>query len=176
MFSIFRTIWYVLPAHVPQAGDGAVSGREAIPGAAISRPHHSFARSGRRRALRGVLSLRGGLPGGLHCPAGDRRSHRPALSGIFPHQFLALHFLRILRGGVPDVCHPAHSRFRDGRVQSAEPGVRKAGPADQRPRQVPRLQLLAGRRSQDRRKGQGRGGERRPPRWTCAACCRESLC
>ena len=69
-------------------------------------------------------------------------------------------FCGYLRGGLPDLRHPAHARFRDGRVPPAEPGLRKGRSADQRSRQVSRLQLLAGRGSQDRRQGQGRGGTR----------------
>ena len=59
-------------------------------------PHHPEPRSGRGRALRGMLSLRGRLPGGLHRSAGHGRRAWPALSGIFPNQFFTLHFLRIL--------------------------------------------------------------------------------
>ena len=35
---------------------------------------------------------------------------RAALSGVVPHQLLALHLLRLLRGGVPHLRHPAHAR------------------------------------------------------------------
>ena len=84
--------------------------------AALARPHHPVARSGRRRALRRVLPVRGRLPGRLHRAAGDRGRARPALPGVLPHQLLALHLLRLLRGGVPDLRDPAHARFRDERV------------------------------------------------------------
>ena len=40
----------------------------------------------------------------------------PLVSGIFPHQLLALHLLRSLRGSLPDQRDPAHAGFRDGRV------------------------------------------------------------
>ena len=40
--------------------------------------------------------VRGRLSGGLHRAAGDRRRKRAPLSGVFPNQFLALYFLRLL--------------------------------------------------------------------------------
>ena len=93
--------------------------------------------------------------------AGDRRRARPPLSGVFPHQFLALHLLRILRGSMPDLRHPAHAGLRNGRIQPPEPGLRKGRPADQRPRQISRLQLLARRRrARSAAKDKGEGGAR----------------
>ena len=43
----------------------------------------------------------------------------------------------------------------------------------ERPRQVPRLRLLAGRRRRDRRQGQGRGRARGAARRRPTTCCRE---
>ena len=51
-----------------------------------------------------------GLPGRLHLAAGDGGRDGPALSGVLPDQLLALHLLRLLRGGLPDLRHPAHAR------------------------------------------------------------------
>ncbi len=99
------------------AGDGPVPGAEALPAAAVARADHPLARPRRRGALRGLLPLRRRLPGGLHRPAGDRGRARPALPGVLPHQLLALHLLRLLRGGLPDLRHPAHARLRDERVR-----------------------------------------------------------
>ena len=54
---------------------------------------------------------------------------------LVPHQLLALHLLRLLRGGLPDVRDPADPRLRDERVRPAQHGIREGGPADRRHRQ-----------------------------------------
>ena len=43
-------------------------------------------------------------------------------------------FCGYLRGGLPDLRHPAHARLRDGRVRPAEPRLRKGAPAHRRAR------------------------------------------
>ena len=83
---------------------GEASGTLARKDRAHARPRHG-------RAVRGVLPLRGRVPGGLHFAASHRRRARAPLPGVFPYQLLALHLLRLLRRSVPHVCHPAHSRF-----------------------------------------------------------------
>lgn len=45
--------------------------------------------------------------------------------GLLPYQLLALHFLRVVRGSVPDHRDPAHAGFRNGRLQASGPGVRE---------------------------------------------------
>ena len=45
---------------------------------------------------------------------------RAPLPGLVSHQLLALHLLRLLRGGLPDLCHPAHTRRRDERVRARQ--------------------------------------------------------
>src|SRR5262245_60887684 len=111
-------------AHVPAARDGSISRRKALPAAAMARADRADARPRRRRALRGLLLVFGGLPGGLHRAAGDRGRERKALPGVFSDQFLALHLLRLLRGGLPDLRDSAHARLRDERVQTPKPGLR----------------------------------------------------
>ena len=142
------------PRHHP------VPGGDGLPAAALPRAHHPLARPGRRGALRRLLPLLRRLPGGLHRPAGDHGRERPPLPGVVPHQLLALHLLRLLRGRVPHLRHPAHAGRGDERVRAAQHGVREGGPADRRPRQVPRARLLPGGRPRHRRQGQGRGRER----------------
>ena len=115
-------------------------------------------------ALRGVLPVFGGLPGGLHRAAGDGGRKRPTLPGILPDQFLALHLLRVLRGGLPDLRHPAHAGFRDGRVRAPEPGVREGAPAHQRSGKISRLQFLPrGRAWRSAAKARARRETKRPP-------------
>lgn len=46
----------------------------------------------------------------------------------------ALHFLRPVRGSLPDHRDPADTGFRDGRVQTSGPGVRERRSADLRSR------------------------------------------
>ena len=84
-------------------------------------------------------------------------SRRPALPGLVQDQLLSLHLLRVLRGGVSDLRDPAHPGLLHERVPAGEHGLRERGPADQRPGQVPWLQLLPGGGAGDRRQGQGRG-------------------
>src|SRR4030095_9318421 len=81
-------------AHLPAARDGSISRREALPAAAMARADCADARSRRRRAMRGLLPVFGGLPRGLHRAAGDRGRERKALPGVLPDQFLTLHLLR----------------------------------------------------------------------------------
>src|SRR4029434_10170052 len=96
-------------AHIPSARDGSISRREALPSAAMARADRADARAGRRRALRGLLPVFGGLPRGLHRAAGDRGRERKALPGVLSHKFLALHLLRLLRGGMSDIRDSAHA-------------------------------------------------------------------
>jgi hypothetical protein len=76
-----------------------------------------------RHALHRLRSLCACLSGRLHIAPGCGGRARPPVSLVLPYQLLALHLLRILRGGVPHLCHPAHDGFRDGRIRKAEPGV-----------------------------------------------------
>ncbi len=141
--------------------------------AALARAHRAHPRPRRRGALRGLLPVRGGLPGGLHRAAGDRGRARPALSGVLPHQLLALHLLRLLRGGLPDLRDPAHAGLRDGRVRAPESGLREGGPADRRTGQVSRTTISTASRgspSAARTRARPRTSARRS---TCATCCRE---
>src|SRR5882672_1269760 len=121
-------------ALVPAARDGSISRRETILAAAMARADCADARSRRRRALRGLLPVLGGLPRGLHRAAGDRRRERKALPRVLSHQLFTLHLLRLLRRSLSDLRDSAHARFRDERVQTPKPGLREGGPDDQRPR------------------------------------------
>src|SRR5215475_7865721 len=112
-------------ALVPAARDSSISRREALPAPAMARADCADARSRRRRALRGLLPVLGGLPSGLHRAAGDRRSGRKALSGVLSHQLFALHLLRLLRRSLSDLCDSAHARLRDERVQTPKSGLRE---------------------------------------------------
>ncbi len=40
--------------------------------------------------------------------------HGRRYPGFLPNQLLALHFLRLLRRSLSDICHPTHTRFRNG--------------------------------------------------------------
>ena len=60
------------PRHRP------VPGGDGLPAAALPRAHHPVARPRRRGALRRLLPVRGGLPGRLHRPAGDRATRTAA--------------------------------------------------------------------------------------------------
>ena len=51
--------------------------------------------------------------------ATDGRARAP-LPGVVPHQLLALHLLRLLRGRMPHLRHPAHARRGDERVRRAD--------------------------------------------------------
>src|SRR5262245_23781153 len=68
-------------ARFPTARDGSIPRREALPAAAMARADCADARSRRRRALRGLLPVLGGMPRGLHRPAGDRGRERKTLPG-----------------------------------------------------------------------------------------------
>ncbi|MDF5922654.1 4Fe-4S binding protein [Pseudomonas aeruginosa] len=94
------------------------------------------------------------------CPVGCISCRRPrprTVAGIrvLPHQLLALHLLRPVRGSLPDHRDPAHPGLRDGRVQAPGPGLREARPADLRPGQEPGLQLLPRCGDGDRRQAEG---------------------
>ncbi|PRD38370.1 UNVERIFIED_CONTAM: nuoH [Trichonephila clavipes] len=147
-------------ARLPQARHPAVSGGADLRAAALPRPHRVDPRPGRRRALRGLQPVRRGLSGRLHLAAEDRGRGRPLVSGVLPHQLLALHLLRHVRRGLPDHGHPAHAGLRAGRLQAPEPGLRKGRPADLRPGQEPGLQLLPRGGHGGRRQAQGHGAER----------------
>ena len=116
MLSLFEALWVVFLHAFRRRVTVQYPEQKPLPAAALARADHPLARPGRRGALRGLLPVRGRLPGGLHRPAGDRGRARPALPGVLPHQLLALHLLRLLRGGLPDLRHPAHAGLRDGRV------------------------------------------------------------
>ena len=53
---------------------------------------------------------------GLHACRRRRGRARPAVPRVLPDQLLALHLLRLLRGRLPHVRHPAHPGRRDVRV------------------------------------------------------------
>ena len=172
MWSSLRTIWRVFLHMFAQARDHPVPGREEAKLAPRWRGRIILTRDpdGGERCVACYLCA-------VACPvdcialqATEDRG-RAALPGVLPHQFLALHLLRLLRGGLPDLRHPAHARLRDERVQPQEPGVREGRPAHRRPGQVPGLQLLPRRRHGHRRQGQGRGDQRGTSRSTRGACC-----
>ena len=117
--SILTGIWLVFLHAFRRRVTVQYPEEKPLPAAALARADRPDARPRRRRALRGLLPLRRRLPGGLHRAPGDRGRARPALPGVLPHQLLALHLLRLLRGGLPDLRHPAHARLRDERVQRA---------------------------------------------------------
>src|SRR5882757_2226398 len=81
------------------------------------------------------------LPGGLHLATEGRAGRRPLVPGVLPHQLLALHFLRPVRGSLPNQRDPDDAGLRAGRVPPPGPGIREGAPADQRYRQVSGLQL-----------------------------------
>ena len=123
MFSILRTIWYVF-LHAFQKR------------VTVQYPEEKPYLAPR---YRGRIILSRDPDGGERCVAcylcavacpvdcialqATEDETRPALSGVFPHQLLTLHLLRLLRRGLPDLCHPTHARFRDGGVSPQEPGV-----------------------------------------------------
>src|SRR3546814_9484333 len=85
---------------------------------ALSRSHRADARSGWRRALRRLQPVRGRVSGWLHLAAEGRKAgRRPLVSGMVPHQFLALHLLRPVRGSLPDYRDPADAGLRTRRIQ-----------------------------------------------------------
>ena len=95
----------------PETCHRTVSGIQAAPARQVpgrDRPHPG---PGRRGAVRGLLSLLGGLPGQLHLHAVGRAGGRPPLSAMVPDQLCPLHLLRALRGGVPYSCHPIDAGF-----------------------------------------------------------------
>src|SRR5690606_7918605 len=105
------------PQHHPVSG---AAGAGAVP---LSGAHRADPRSRWGRALRCLQSLRGGLSGGLYrvTEGGDRRWS--LVPGVFPDQFLPLHFLRHVRGSLPDQCDSAHTGFRNVRIRPPATGV-----------------------------------------------------
>ncbi len=88
MFSILQDNLGRVPSSVSEEGDRAISGGAALSAAALAREDYPLARSGRRRALRRLLSLFRGLSGGLHFLAGDAgRIRTPLLRPIFRINF-----------------------------------------------------------------------------------------
>ena len=98
---------------------------------------------------------------------------RPPLPGVVPHQLLALHLLRLLRGGVPHLRHPAHARRGDERVRAPQHGLREGGPADRRARaSTTTTTSTASPASPSAARTRARPSAR-PRRPTSATCCRE---
>ena len=98
-------------------------------------------RTERRGASRATCARRH-VPVDCIATAGNRGRARPEVSRILSHQFFPVHFLRILRRGLPDLRDPAHARLRDGGMEAGQPRVRKGGSAHKRHRQIPGLQFL----------------------------------
>src|SRR5262249_30997826 len=93
-------------ASVQTPGDHPVSRAKTLPTATVAWAYYSVARSRWRRALCGLLPVCRGLPGGLYCLAGHTGHPWQTLSRVFPHQFLTLYFLWLLRRSLSHVCHP----------------------------------------------------------------------
>src|SRR4051794_11302061 len=53
-------------AQLQASSNAPISGTDGLSAAALARPHHFVSRSGWRRTLCRMLSLRNRLPGGLH--------------------------------------------------------------------------------------------------------------
>ena len=169
MLSMLENDLGCLPAHLPQTGDGPVSGAEAVSAAALARAHHPLARSGRRGALRRLLPLRGRLPGGLHRAPGDRGRARAALPEFFRINFSRCIFCGFCEEACPTYAIQLTPDFEMGEYDRQNLVYEKEDLLISGPGKYPRLQLLARGRRRDRRQGQGGGGERSRTRWTSAA-------
>ena len=137
----------------------AASSSRAIPTAASAASRATCARSRARstasRCRRPKTSTAGGIP-----------------------EFFRINFSRCIFCGFCEEACPTYAiqltpDFEMGEYDRHEPRLRERRPADRRPRQVSRLQLLPRRRRGDRRQGQGRGGERGAAGRRARACCRE---
>ena len=97
-----------------------VSRREALSAAALARARSS-SRATRTAASAAWPATCARWPARWTAsPSRRPRTRRPALPGVLPHQLLALHLLRLLRGGLPDLRHPAHAGLRDERVPARQ--------------------------------------------------------
>ena len=108
MLSILTTLWDVFlhlfqrasTVHTPRGSrirHRAIAGGSYLPA------------TRRAGALRRLLPLRGGLPRRLHQPYRQTEEKTAGATRLLPDQLLTVHLLRVLRGGLPDVCHPAHA-------------------------------------------------------------------
>src|SRR3954466_2079455 len=108
-----------LQADLQEADHAAVPGVQAPGLSAVPRPAPPVAARERDGEVRGLLTLRGRLPGGLH-PGRRRREHagqprlaRRALRADLRDQPQPLHLLRLLRARVPVRRDHARQRVRD---------------------------------------------------------------
>src|SRR5436190_11666233 len=123
-------------APVPETHYGQLSGPEDSDVSALSRQTGADARRKRPGEVRGLRTVRGGLPGGrdLSRSRGERRhgDGRPALRVHLPDSQDPLHLLRLLRRGLPGVgdFHEQGLRARrlqQGRLRVGQDGAASAG-------------------------------------------------
>src|SRR3954453_10220117 len=118
-----------LQADLQEADHAAVPGVQAAGLPALPRPPSPLAARERAGEVRGLLPLRGRLPGRLH-PGRRRREHagqprlgRRALRADLRDQPQPLHLLRLLRARVPVRRDHARQRVRDLGAQPRRPDL-----------------------------------------------------
>ena len=167
MFSALQEHVADLPPPVPEEGHRPLSGGEdpRLPARWRGGSSSRRTRTAKERCVACYLCA-------VACPVGcialqaAEEKYGEALPALFPDQFLALHLLRFLRGGLPDLRHPAHPRFRDGRVRPARTGLRKGRPSRRAAKVNIPATIFTAFRDWLSRERQGRGPEGGTPRPT----------
>ena len=166
MFSLIRAIWAVFLHMFRRRETICYPEKKPYLAAALARADHPLARPGRRRAVRRVLPLRGGLPGDCIALQATEDEHGRRYPEFFRINFSRCIFCGFCEEACPTYAIQLTPDCEMGEYRRAEPGVREGGPADRRLRQVPGLQFLPrGRRWRSTARTRARR-RTRSRRWT----------